>query len=754
MQQLIRNDGNEMENDTSSNRVSRNGSQLSPAQIPGAQAGLKEALRILKRRRVAFVTTTAIVATMAALIYSILPQRYTARAVVLIKERSENVVNVPSVTPALRIGPDTVESEIQVLRSRDLISRALDHSILSGTPEYNRPSLVSRLCALPGPLGSIVQRVRDCRAAPAKMPQASKVDHFLLNLRTTQSGHSRAIAVTVTAQDPRGAANASNALVDTYVADQIATRAAATGRASDWLGERLDDLHKRVFDAEQKAAAFRAKAGLAETIVQGVPSTIAGQKIADAMTGLSQAAAKMTMSEARLQQIDRLKGSGNGRAAIQLTDEPVLVASYEEVAKLAAKRAEMLTTLGELNPKVGAVEANLAEAKQREQTELERAVSEVSNEVQVDRAHVADLKQVLSQAEVESASESQQVIQLHALESDAAAIRTVYQTYLNRLKELGEQHGLEQADAAVISRAEVPLAPSFPKLLRFAWLALGMSLAAGAGMAFLRENFNSGFVDSSTISNGLALPLLAICPVVRPRRRLPIEVSRLVNEKPFSLAAEAVRSVGAAIMLNALENAASSVLIASSVPGEGKTTLALWLSRVTAQSAQRVLVVDTDFRNPNVHKHFDAENGVGLGDVLAGTARLSTAIRRDDESGVDFLSTGSPLVYAYGRQYLVAFRHLIEEAKRQYDLVLIDSPPIVAVSDALLFSSFADQTIFVCRWNRTAQTIAAGCLEKLQHAGARLTGAVMSMVPLTTFGRFNPEYSRRYMRDLRKYYVS
>jgi capsular exopolysaccharide synthesis family protein len=513
-------------------------------------------------------------------------------------------------------------------------------------------------------------------------------------------------------------------------------------------------LYSRVVSAERAVQDYRSRAGISQSVVQGVKTTVAAQQLSNSATELSQAQATLAASEARLQQLERLtRNESERRSMIRLLDEPVLVASYQNLAELQRRLADLQQRFGERHPAVVSLNAELAEATRNMNEELNRAVQSVRNEVRVQWARVEQLSTNLARDEAHADDQNRKEVQLRALEREAEATRAVYETFLGRAKETSAQHGLEQPDVRIISFADIPRKPSFPNPILFIALGFGLSMVCGIGAVLVAEHLNTGFVDSTRLKEKLRLPLLAVSPALPGYGRSVSRLSRYVTEKPFSIAAEAARSVIGSLALAAPETGAISVVVTSSVSNEGKTTTCMWLARVAAQSAQRVIVVDGDTRRPSLHRHFNAPNEVGLGEVLADKTSLEAGIRHDTESGVDYITSGRMANYAYGPAYLHQMQELVEKLKQRYDLVLIDSPPLLAMSDGLLFGSIADQTVFVCRWRRTNRNVALRCVEQLHIAGARVTGAVMSMVNLNKHAQFSDEYGYQYLRDLRKYYA-
>jgi succinoglycan biosynthesis transport protein ExoP len=723
---------------------------LSPPS-PGSVPGLRGFLRMMRRRWLAFLAGALGTVGLSAVLVLTLPTRYSAEAVVLVENRLDKVVNIESVVSALRPDVEAVESEIQVLRSRDLAKRVIERTGLAAYYEDRAGQLRRSICPwlIEFGLAPYLDFVVDCFAAvpPAV---ADQVEWFLKDLSVKQSGKSRAITVSFSSADAQLAAKVANTLAELYLQDQVDLQARATERASIWLGPRVEELRTRVLDAERAVEQFRASAGL----TQGATASVIALQVTNATGELSQAQARLAATEARQQQFEALsRAKGDRRSAVRAWDEPVLVALSQQLAELERRRADTMERLGERHPTMISLNAEIAEMNRRLDVELNRAVQAIRNEVQIERVRTVRIAENLTALQSRSDALNQKDVHLRALEREAAALRGLYENFLHRSKETSEQRGLEQADSRIISLADVPTRPSFPNPVLFLGGAVAISWVWGLVLVLVAEQLDAGFVDSAALRQQLALPLLAIAPLVPTPRRSAARLSSYVTDKPFSLAAESARSIVTSLTLAGSGPSAISILICSAVANEGKTTIATWVARAAAQSALRVIVIDGDTRNPNLHRSFGGKNELGFSELLLGQARVPEVIKHDVKSGVDYISSGRRPIPSYGQPHLIEVQELIEGLKRQYDLVVIDSPPLMAIADGLLFSRIADQTLFVCRWRRTNRIVALRGLEQLQVAGARVTGAILSMVNLNRHGQYSEEYSRRSLRDMRKYYA-
>ncbi len=709
---------------------------------PPADGGLQEAFRVLRRHWaligfVAFLTTGCAVA--AALL---LPRVYTATGIVAIRPATPDPF--PLASASLQGRPDSAEvaTEMVALKSRDLARQVVSALDLGATPS---PSLLASACGL-------VRRWMICPEPQGPPTMAARVDAFLASLAiapTEQTGdRSLAISVGYKAKDPKLAAQVVNTLIDLREKQEIANQSGEYNRTATWLDQRANELRDRWVAAEETVAQFREKNGLTETLAGGRMAPLVGQQVASAATEYTKIQADLAGAEARQNALRQALAAGDKRALIRLPDQPILVSLAKSLDELTMRR----TMLGQsYRPGLmGALNATIADTQRKLDQESKHALAEINTQVAVKRAEARQIEQNLIDLKAQSASLSGPLARLQTLEHEAATASTVYANFLARANEMSDRTPTLAPTTETLSRADAPEQPSFPRLSRFLAAGMVLGLVGGAGAGWAREKLGGGYKEISRVTEQLSLPLISIVPFVGARR-LGVPLRRYVSERPFSAAAEAVRSLAAAIALaNRTSDAPCAVVITSAVGQEGKSTLCYWLAEAAAREGQSVLLIDGDYRKSVVPNRLEA---AGFTDVLAGRAPLESVIIRDGASTMDYMPPGRPRSSAFIRAELDQLRALITEVKRHYALVVIDAPPLLGMSESLVFASVADQSVFVCRWQRTSRAAVVSCLRRLRAAGAHMTGIVLSMVDMDQVPLYSDEYDRRSMRMLKQYYL-
>jgi capsular exopolysaccharide synthesis family protein len=327
----------------------------------------------------------------------------------------------------------------------------------------------------------------------------------------------------------------------------------------------------------------------------------------------------------------------------------------------------------------------------------------------------------------------------------------MYEAFLGRLNQTQGQEGIQTPDARIISKAEVPGSPSFPKKA----LAIGISIPAGLilglMLAFAAERLDSGFKTTSQLENLLGVPVLSTIPEVASLDKAPFNAADLIIDKPMSSFTEAVRGLQLGLTLSNVDKQPKVILVTSSVPGEGKTTLAVSLARMAARSGMKTIIIDGDLRRPNIAKAFGGvESEQGLIEVLTGKMPLDTCVSKDPRSDVVVLPCLQTPANPADVLASQAMQQLVENLRKVFDLVIIDSAPILPVNDTKILSRLADAVLFVVRWEKTPRDAAVSALRSLVDVHAPVPGVALARADNERFRYYSYGYQNYY--NYSKYY--
>ena len=735
-----------------------------PAGVEEDELDIRGLVRMFWRRK-AVIVATMIVAVAAAVLWTQQQERrFTATAELMLDPRERRVVQIEEVVGEMGTDQAAVQSEIEVLTSRSLAANVVDELQLTDDPAFNpglRPDDGGSMLAwvpdvtrwLPPAVQAAVKDDRETGPPPspeekfaAAKAQAVNILLGKLSVRPLQS--SRVLELSVESGDPKKAARLANAYADIYIEEQLEAKYQATERATEWLNGKVQDLKQKVQAAEQAVAKYKKEAGL----VQSGKTTVTSQQLSELNSELILAQTKRAEKEARLNQIQRLIDRGGINEAAKVLDSSLIDKLRSQRAELNRQLAELSTEYGSKHPRMVNLRAEIEDVNEQIQAEVQKILQNVRNEVEVARTRERTLQDKVQRLENQTASLNTKEVQLRQLEREAEANRALYQRFLSRLKETTAQEGIQKPDARIISEAAVPSVPSYPNSRNTVLAATMLSLMAGVGFAFLLEKLDNAYRSAEQTEAALGLPNLALVPLLKGRKKRN-RPSEQVKERPQSAFAEAIRSLHTGILLSDVDDPPKIVAVTSALPREGKTSISVALARSAALSGNRVLLVDADLRQQRLHAELGVEPGHGLVELLSGDGVRSDLVRRDELSGAHYLLAGGRVP---SPQELLASNRMkafLAEMRGHYDLVVLDTPPVLAVSDTLLISRLADRTVFAIGWAVSRRENVQEGVKKLRDAGAQLAGTTLSMVDVRKHAKYSYTDSGYYYGRYASYYA-
>jgi polysaccharide biosynthesis transport protein len=734
----------------------------------------KEALLGLWRRKWLIIFVTLLVAgATAAIVYAMTPL-YTSSVRLMFEQPRITIL------PGL-IDQSPATEQMQVIGSRVVAERVIDRLDLRFDPEFN-PDLQPETA-----VAEFIGRIRNfdlsawvspaigsgleiLRASDSEQPQIEPipdnplrhrlvqeqiVDAFLGRLTVDTVPQSNVIEISFASLQPAKAAEIADAIANAYLQHRLEAKFEEIQRSSNWLEERIGELRTQVQQAETALEDYRRSSGLTESARGGEG---AERQVAELNTQLILARTDRAEREARRDQVRRmLQGGSEGLTrAAEILNSPLVNSLLVEQIELNRRVADLSQIYGGRHPQLLSARAELEDMEQKIQQEARRVAEGLDAEVAVARERERRLEQGLREVE-SSISETQQAsVMLRALEREANAARNLLETFLEQAQQLRSQDdiGTQRNDASIIAAAAIPRFPSYPRKTLALAAAIVVGGVLGVLLALLLERFDSVFRSAEQLEEMLGLPVLASIPDLRRNRQVRKRgLAAYLVERPNSAAAEAIRALNARMMHLGGDNRAMVVQFVSAEPEEGKSSLAITSAQQHTRAGRKVLLIDADFRQSTVAKTFAIAASPGLSEVMAGRMPLAEAIRQDRSSGLHLVTTGQAMPTSHDMLVGGHFTRLLDEARETYDLVIVDSPPVLSLTDASVIGGVVDCSIFVTRWGKTRRQTAIYALKQLIAAGGTVPGAVLSFVDLKRAANYSYGDSERYGTKHQKYYL-
>ena len=734
-------------------------------QTDNSELSLSAILSVIGLRRKLIISVTLLISSLAVLyIYQLVP-RYTATSQLLIGINAAKVVDIEEVISGGMKGDTAVIGEMEVIKSRELAHKIIAHLHLDQYEEFNpkpkEPGFLSQF----NPKNWIPDTWKESLGTQAidTSTEAEKQEAHLTNLTNaflgkitvSQVKRSQVINIAVEANDPKLAAKIANEVADQYIVGQLQAKFDATKKATDWLNDQLGDLKQKLENSERAVENYRKSHNLVE-ISKGTGVT--QQQLSEINSQLITARAQRAEAEAKYQQVEAISRSGQDIDSVAEVLNSGLISSLRsQEAEVQRRYSEMLVEYGARHPKMIQMQAELTDIKDKIGTEVKKIAAGLRHSLDVARAREGSLASSLNQMESKTAGNSQAEVDLRALEREATANKVLFETFLGRFKETASTQGIEQADARVISFAEVPLDASFPKKNLMITVSVIGALFFALFLAFVIEMLNPGVRSPEQVSQLFNLTTLGIIPKAT---NIKIPVLQYLLEKPQSSLVEALNTLRISLSLLNPDSDVKCVLISSAVPGEGKSTLASLLARHSAAAGKKVVLVDADLRRPTIGRMFDVDKkALGLTDLLMNHSQsVEDVLVNDTATGLKLLTRGHAAFInpsdLFASQRMKA---LIEQLKEQFDLVIIDSAPIMAVPDSRILAGLADKTLFVINWDATPKKVVASAIHILnKDSHNNVAGIVLQKVNLEQYGRYGYGESGYYYSYYRykQYYTS
>ena len=730
-----------------------------PAAYPGAatqDSVLREYVRIFIKRKWVLIASVALVVSVVTISTLRTTPIYEAVGSIAINKTDPVTFNLKDSSSTVDYyDPADLDTEVRILKS-DLLALQVIRQL-----NLDKPTEIGAGNKSPSPSLELTTNAMQPDSARTSAVLAGFKGSLLVSLVP----NTRIIEIRYRSPDKNLAARVVNTLANTYVEQNFKTRFESTMQASDWLSKQLVDLQIKVETSQEKLVKYQK-----EHEILGIDEkqNITTAKLDELNRELTSAESTRMEKESIYHLVqagdsDSIAAAANvdGAARGSSANSALLEKLREQQADLKIQVAQLSTQFGPSYPKLAQLNSQLKEVDAQIQSEMRKVAARLRGDYLAALQRETMLRSALEKQKQEANKLNESAIEYSLLKRDVDANRTLSEGLLERLKEAGVTAGLRSNNFRIVDVARVPTAPSGPNILRNLGFALALGLSTGIGLAFLLESMDNTVRTPEQAQTISALPSLGMIPLgsrstkhLGSRENLALAASKeavelVTKSRPRSQMAESYRALRTSLLLTFAGGPPKVILITSALPEEGKTTTSVNSAIVLAQKGTRVLLIDADLRRPSIHKTFGMGPKLGLSNVLTGTATLQQAIIPSTILPELFiLPAGTPPPNPAELLASTKMKNILEELRKQYDHIVIDSPPTLSVTDAVVISTGADAVVLVIRSGHTTKPALRRARDILLQVNARVCGVLVNAVDLNSPDYYyHYEYQGKYGRD-------
>ncbi|MGB3724223.1 MAG: polysaccharide biosynthesis tyrosine autokinase [Glaciecola sp.] len=677
---------------------------------------------------------------LATLIVLSITPKYTASVSLLIEAEQANVLSIEEIYGLDSSRKEYFQTQYEILRSRQIASRVVDRLSLHENEYFNSDMIKANQSGFASLISSLKSSVKSAlpflpQAQPKTYTEQQLIDRRkayaiskLLNATTVTPIKSTQV-VKISVETPSGklSADLANTLADVYIENYLEAKLQMTEKATTWLNESLQGLRNKLDLAERNLANFYEREQLVD--IDGVVG-LASDQVQQLSDQLINSQVVLQRAEAIYQQVNRPDVTSAELAAVpEVLNHPTIQTVKRDEVTAASRVSELREVYGPKHPKMIAANAELNSIRSSLRNQINNLVSGITNEYRTTQTKVATLKLDVEEAKANLRKLSSLDNQRKALQRDVDINQQLYDSFFTRLKETDQLGGFESANARVLDLALPPSMPSKPRKGLIIAAAFVVSFGFGVVLSLLLDALNSGMRSVDDVERKVGQRMLGIIPW-QPHKKKENLALRHFFDPNHHLFAESVRTLRTSLQLLNIDKPSQTILVTSSVPKEGKSTVSVNLAFAMGQ-LNKVLLIDADLRKPAVGKRFELPGfQPGLANAVAGTHTADECIVHDEESNIDILCAGT---IPPNPQELLAsekFAELMAELRKKYDHIIIDSAPTQAVSDAIVVSNHCDSLVYVVKSDSTSAKIINNGLSRFVQIGHRIDGIVLNQVDL------------------------
>lgn len=734
----------------------------------GTEQGLGDlvnfAFGFLRRQYQLILVVTALALAISLIYLRITPPTYTGQAKVLFVNPKAEFFQQQSILADSPLDRAQFESQLQILKSKAIAISVINQLKLADAPDFkvSTPPLQQLFGRLKGVFSS----------EPAKQevvsddePDDGLIAAFEARLEAERIGLSSVIEITFNSRSPYRAAQIANTVAETYIADQLNAKFEANRRATTWLQERLRELGQQALTAERAVSAMKSQNNIVAAggkLMDDQQVTELNSRLVAARAQTSDALTRLNRFQATLRMNDAQTNNANASLDASVSDtlnSPIINNLRQQYLEYARREAEWSGRFGRDHLAVVNLRTRMRDMRTSILDEVRRLAETSKSDYEVAKQRQEEVEKQLAQAVAQSRTTNSAESTIRELETSAKGYRSLYESFLQRYMGAVQQESFPITEARVISPASPPQSKSKPKTTLILALGLLGGLAVGTALGLLRDVMDRVFRTAAQVEAMLHIPCISLIPLLRDIE--PIQLARkqqqpdktfsprtimhrsgvfwAATEMPLSSFAESIRSIKLAVDLNVTNTSNKVVGITSSLPNEGKSTIAAALAQLMAHAGARVILVDCDLRNPSLSRSLAPIASAGIVEVTSSRCSLEEAIWKDPKTNLDFLPAvkKTPLFHTSEILSSTPTKKLFDNLRATYDYVVVDLPPLAPIIDVRVTVPLMDCFILAIEWGCTKTDVVEHALRTAPNLHETLIGAVLNKTDMQAIRRYD-----------------
>jgi polysaccharide biosynthesis transport protein len=738
---------------------------INPA--PSSEKHVMDYVRVLYKRRWVALPVFLVLFIVGAVNALRQTPFYQSRVQLLIEKDAPNVATLDQMFQSQDgwMSDDFYQTQYRILQSRSLAKRAIDSMDLWDAPRLgNGPvpkptisfislfwsgvngaiGLAKMPFADPAPVAEPAAVTADATDSKETRAQSGRIDEFLGGVSVIPVRNSRIAEIRYTSTDPVFAAKAANGLAKAYIQESMEFKFNTSKEAADWLSEQLAEQRKAVEASEAALQAFRERNGTVTVADAGSDMVVA--RLTDLNAALTKAKTERINKESLYNQMKSVEGTAGSDSLPVIVANDFIQKLRSDLTDLQRQQTQLAERYGPRHAEMIKIRTAVESADAKVRLEISKVIDAQKSEYEAALAQERSLQAALDAQKGEAQSLNRRGIEASVLQRELESNREIYESLLQRTKETGISSERRATNIRVIDEAEVPRGPFSPNIPRDLMMALATSLLVSVGLAFFFEQIDNRIRTPQEMKAYLPVPFLGMVPAT-PKNG---PANPLINGEVPANFAEAIKTIRTNLLFSSAEDGLRTLVVTSAGPGEGKSIVAANIGLAMAQAGQRVLLIDGDMRRPRVHEIFGVDQEPGLSNVLTGNAKMADSLRKTAVAGLWTMASGhippNPAELLGSRRYI----DFLAQLNEHFDWVIVDSPPILAVTDSAIAGRHASGVVYVVASDKTSRQAAQEAMSQLEAAGVHIIGSVLNRVDLVKHPYY---YAAYYRKEYAKYYV-